>query len=159
HHPDPCPAPSLRTARRCRATGHFVASNGRPTPGLAAPSPQARPRLPTIKINQVRTNVAKHARASAAYVDIDVHDDALRLRGREAAAGGRDRRAGRGRIASVDRAGRLAGTLQTASPAAKGPPLLVPLPTAGAYPSPAPGSVLGRRIHHHLSTPPARACS
>src|SRR5262249_9178582 len=76
--------------------------------------------------------VAKHARASTAYVDVDVHDDALRLRVRDDGVGGADPARGSGLIGLDDRVEALGGTMQIDSPAGKGTALLVTLPIASA---------------------------
>ena len=83
-------------------------------------------------VAEALTNVAKHARASAAYVDIDVHDDALRLRVRDDGVGGADPARGSGLIGLDDRVEALGGTMQIDSPAGKGTSLLVTLPIASA---------------------------
>jgi signal transduction histidine kinase len=76
--------------------------------------------------------VAKHARASVAYVDVDMHDDALQLRVRDDGAGGADPARGSGLIGLNDRVEALGGTMQIDSPADRGTSLLVTLPIASA---------------------------
>jgi signal transduction histidine kinase len=83
-------------------------------------------------VAEALTNVAKHARASVAYVDVDMHDDALRLRVRDDGAGGADPARGSGLIGLNDRVEALGGTMQIDSPADRGTSLLVTLPIASA---------------------------
>ena len=80
--------------------------------------------------------MAKHARASVAYVDVDVRDDALHLRVRDDGAGGADPARGSGLIGIDDRVEALGGTMHIDSPAGKGTSLLVTLPIAGPAPEP-----------------------
>jgi signal transduction histidine kinase len=83
-------------------------------------------------VAEALTNVAKHARASAAYVNVDVHDDALWLRVRDDGVGGADPARGSGLIGLDDRVEALGGTMQLDSPAGKGTSLLVTLPIASS---------------------------
>jgi Signal transduction histidine kinase len=83
-------------------------------------------------VAEALTNVAKHARASAAYVDVDVHDDALWLRVRDDGVGGADPARGSGLIGLDDRVEALGGTMQLDSPAGQGTSLLVTLPMASS---------------------------
>jgi signal transduction histidine kinase len=83
-------------------------------------------------VAEALTNVAKHARASVAYVDVDMHDEALRLRVRDDGAGGADPARGSGLIGLNDRVEALGGTMQIDSPADRGTSLLVTLPIASA---------------------------
>jgi signal transduction histidine kinase len=83
-------------------------------------------------VAEALTNVAKHARASVAYVDVDMHDDALRLRVRDDGAGGADPARGSGLIGLNDRVEALGGTMRIDSPADRGTSLLVTLPIASA---------------------------
>jgi signal transduction histidine kinase len=82
-------------------------------------------------VAEALANVAKHARASVAYVDVDVRDDALHLRVRDDGAGGADPARGSGLIGIDDRVEALGGTMHIDSPAGKGTFLLVTLPIAG----------------------------
>jgi signal transduction histidine kinase len=81
-------------------------------------------------VAEALTNVAKHARASVAYVEVDVHDDALQLRVRDDGIGGADPARGSGLIGIDDRVEALGGTMHIDSPAGKGTTLLVTLPVA-----------------------------
>jgi signal transduction histidine kinase len=79
-------------------------------------------------VAEALTNVAKHARASVVYVDVDVHDGALRLRVRDDGCGGADPARGSGLIGIDDRVQALGGIMRIDSPAGKGTTLLVTLP-------------------------------
>jgi signal transduction histidine kinase len=83
-------------------------------------------------VAEALANVAKHARASVAYVDVDAHDDALRLRVRDDGVGGADPARGSGLIGLNDRVAALGGTMQLDSPVGKGTSLLVTLPISAA---------------------------
>jgi signal transduction histidine kinase len=82
-------------------------------------------------VAEALTNVAKHARASVVYVDVDVHDGALQLRIRDDGAGGADPLRGSGLIGIDDRIEALGGTMHIDSPASRGTTLFVTLPIAG----------------------------
>jgi signal transduction histidine kinase len=77
-------------------------------------------------------NVAKHARASVVYLDVDTNGDALHLQVRDDGVGGADPARGSGLIGINDRVAALGGTMQLDSPARKGTSLLVTLPIAAA---------------------------
>jgi signal transduction histidine kinase len=81
-------------------------------------------------VAEALANVAKHARASAAYVDVDVRDDALHLRVRDDGVGGADPARGSGLIGLNDRVAALGGTMQIDSPPGNGTSLAVTLPIA-----------------------------
>lgn len=83
-------------------------------------------------VAEALANVAKHARASAAYVEVDADDEVLHLRVRDDGAGGADPARGSGLIGLNDRVQALGGTMQLDSPAGKGTSLLVTLPAASA---------------------------
>jgi len=85
-------------------------------------------------VAEALANVAKHARASVACVDVDVDagDGALRLRVRDDGVGGANPMRGSGLIGLNDRVEALGGTMRIDSPAGKGTSLLVTLPIAGA---------------------------
>jgi signal transduction histidine kinase len=82
-------------------------------------------------VAEALANVAKHARASVAYVDVRALDDAVSLRVRDDGVGGADPSRGSGLIGHNDRAQALGGTMRVDSPAGKGTTLLVTLPIAG----------------------------
>jgi len=63
--------------------------------------------------------VAKHAQASVAYIDVDVHENALRLRVRDDGLGGADPARGSGLIGPDDRVEALGGTMHIDSPPAR----------------------------------------
>ena len=83
-------------------------------------------------VAEALANVAKHARASVAYVDADTGDGALHLRVRDDGVGGADPVRGSGLIGLNDRVEALGGTVRIDSPAGKGTSLLVTLPIVGA---------------------------
>jgi signal transduction histidine kinase len=66
-----------------------------------------------------------------AHIDVDVHDDALKLRVRDDGIGGANPSRGSGLIGIDDRIEALGGTMRIDSPAGKGTTLLVTLPVAG----------------------------
>jgi signal transduction histidine kinase len=81
-------------------------------------------------VAEALANVAKHARASVAYVDVDVRGDALHLRVRDDGVGGADPARGSGLIGLNDRVAALGGTMQVDSRAGQGTSLVVSLPIA-----------------------------
>jgi len=83
-------------------------------------------------VAEALANVAKHARASVAYVDAHTGDGALHLRVRDDGVGGADPVRGSGLIGLNDRVEALGGTMRIDSPAGKGTSLLVTLPMVGA---------------------------
>ena len=82
-------------------------------------------------VAEALTNVAKHARASVVFVEVDAHGDALHLRVRDDGIGGADPARGSGLIGIDDRVEALGGTMRIDSAAGQGTSLLVTLPTAG----------------------------
>jgi signal transduction histidine kinase len=81
-------------------------------------------------VAEALANVAKHAGASVAYVDVDVRDDVLHLRVRDDGVGGADPARGSGLIGLDDRVAALGGTMRVDSPPGKGTSLIVTLPIA-----------------------------
>src|SRR5215472_2732533 len=81
-------------------------------------------------VAEALANVAKHARASVAYVDVDVRGDALHMRVRDDGVGGADPAFGSGLIGLNDRVAALGGTMQVDSRAGQGTSLVVSLPIA-----------------------------
>ena len=81
-------------------------------------------------VAEALTNVAKHARASVVYLDLDSGGDALHLRVRDDGVGGADPAGGTGLIGMNDRVAALGGTMLVDSPAGKGTSLAVTLPIA-----------------------------
>jgi signal transduction histidine kinase len=81
-------------------------------------------------VAEALANVAKHARSSVAYVDVDVRGDALHLRVRDDGVGGADPARGSGLIGLNDRVAALGGTMQVDSRAGQGTSLVVSLPIA-----------------------------
>jgi signal transduction histidine kinase len=81
-------------------------------------------------VAEALTNVAKHARASVVYLDLDTLGHALHLEVRDDGVGGADPARGTGLIGMNDRVAALGGTMQVDSPAGKGTSLVVTLPIA-----------------------------
>jgi len=81
-------------------------------------------------VAEALANVAKHAGASVAYVDVDVRGDALHMRVRDDGVGGADPAFGSGLIGLNDRVAALGGTMQVDSRAGQGTSLVVSLPIA-----------------------------
>jgi signal transduction histidine kinase len=79
-------------------------------------------------VAEALANVAKHARASVACVDVDLRSDALYLRVHDDGVGGADPGRGSGLIGLNDRVAALGGTMQVDSPAGQGTSLTVTLP-------------------------------
>jgi signal transduction histidine kinase len=75
-------------------------------------------------------NVAKHARASSAAVEVARRDGRLLLRVRDDGVGGADPRRGSGLRGLVDRVQALGGTLSVESPAGRGTEVRAELPCA-----------------------------
>ncbi|HZE03074.1 MAG TPA: histidine kinase, partial [Pseudonocardiaceae bacterium] len=73
-------------------------------------------------------NIAKHAHASAAYLDVDADATTLRLRVHDNGVGGADPGRGSGLIGLTDRVEALGGTIEIESPPRKGTALHVTLP-------------------------------
>jgi signal transduction histidine kinase len=81
-------------------------------------------------VAEALANVAKHARASVACVDVDVRGDALHVRVRDDGVGGADPARGSGLIGLNDRVAALGGTMRVDSPPEQGTSLAVTLPIA-----------------------------
>jgi signal transduction histidine kinase len=79
-------------------------------------------------VAEALANIAKHARASAACLDVDADATTLRLRVRDDGVGGVDPGRGSGLIGLTDRVVALGGTIEIESPAGKGTSLHVTLP-------------------------------
>jgi signal transduction histidine kinase len=79
-------------------------------------------------VAEALANVAKHAQASVACVDIDLRGDALYLRVTDDGVGGADSGRGSGLFGLNDRAATLGGTMRVDSPAGHGTSLTVTLP-------------------------------
>ena len=73
-------------------------------------------------------NIAKHAHASAAYLDVDADATTLRLRVHDNGVGGADPGRGSGLIGLTDRVEALGGTIEIESPPGQGTALHVTLP-------------------------------
>jgi signal transduction histidine kinase len=79
-------------------------------------------------IAEALANIAKHAHASAAHLDVDADATTLRLWARDNGVGGADPRRGSGLIGLTDRVEALGGTIEIESPPGKGTTLHVTLP-------------------------------
>jgi signal transduction histidine kinase len=79
-------------------------------------------------VSEALTNTAKHAHASVVTVEVEAHDETLRLAIRDDGIGGADPRQGVGLVGLSDRIEALGGTLQVTSPAGDGTTLLIEIP-------------------------------
>ena len=79
-------------------------------------------------VSEALANVAKHARASAADVEIRIEDGALRVHVRDNGAGGADPARGSGLVGLRDRVEALGGRLVLTSPPGKGTSMVAELP-------------------------------
>jgi PAS domain S-box-containing protein len=83
-------------------------------------------------VAEALANVAKHARASAAFVDVAAEDGVLRLCVRDDGVGGADPSRGSGLVGLTDRVEALGGAIAVESAPGKGTSLHVTLPIARA---------------------------
>jgi signal transduction histidine kinase len=83
-------------------------------------------------VAEALANIAKHAHASAAYLDADADAMTLRLWVRDDGVGGADPGRGSGLIGLTDRVEALGGTIEIESPPGKGTTLHVMLPITAA---------------------------
>ncbi|MER6175710.1 DUF4118 domain-containing protein [Streptosporangium sp. NPDC001681] len=79
-------------------------------------------------VSEALTNVAKHAHASVAYVDLTVEEESVRISVRDDGGGGADPRRGSGLIGLRDRVEALGGTMDVMSPVGEGTSLLATIP-------------------------------
>lgn len=82
-------------------------------------------------VSEALTNAAKHARASVVHVELDTHDEMMRLAIRDDGIGGADASQGSGLVGLSDRLEALGGALQVTSPARNGTMLLIEIPIDG----------------------------
>jgi signal transduction histidine kinase len=82
-------------------------------------------------VSEALANAAKHAKASAAYIDLEAMDDILHLSVRDDGIGGADLERGSGLIGLTDRVEALGGTIAIASPIRQGTTMVVQLPLGG----------------------------
>jgi PAS domain S-box-containing protein len=82
-------------------------------------------------VAEALTNAVKHARASVVHVELDTHDEILRLAIHDDGIGGADSAQGSGLAGLSDRIEALGGTLKVASPADRGTTLLIEIPVEG----------------------------
>jgi len=79
-------------------------------------------------VSETLANTAKHAGASAVWIDARVTDDRLRLSVRDDGCGGAAPDRGSGLTGLADRVEALAGTISVTSPVGVGTTVLVDLP-------------------------------
>jgi signal transduction histidine kinase len=79
-------------------------------------------------VSEALANAAKHARASAVHVELDVPDGTLRLAIRDDGIGGADPAKGSGLTGLRDRIEAVGGALDVTSPAGGGTTLLIEIP-------------------------------
>ena len=79
-------------------------------------------------VSEALANAAKHARASAVYVELDAPDTVVRLAIRDDGIGGADPAKGSGLTGLRDRIETVGGTLEVTSPAGGGTTLLIEIP-------------------------------
>ena len=79
-------------------------------------------------VSEALANAAKHAHASAVYVELDADDATVRLVIRDDGGGGADPAQGSGLVGLRDRIEALGGTLEVTSPAGSGTRLLIEVP-------------------------------
>ncbi|MFF4778894.1 DUF4118 domain-containing protein [Microtetraspora fusca] len=79
-------------------------------------------------VSEALTNVAKHAQASMARVEVDADDARIRISVRDDGVGGADTRVGSGLIGLSDRVQALDGTLEIVSPSGQGTTLIATIP-------------------------------
>lgn len=83
-------------------------------------------------VSEALANAAKHAKASAAYIDLETRSDILHLSLRDDGIGGADLERGSGLIGLTDRLEALGGTIAIASPIGQGTTMVVQLPLGSA---------------------------
>jgi len=79
-------------------------------------------------VSEALTNVAKHAQASVAHVDVEAGDGYVRLSVRDDGVGGADFGRGSGLIGLKDRVEDLGGRIELSSPPGIGTSVLVTIP-------------------------------
>jgi signal transduction histidine kinase len=79
-------------------------------------------------VSEALANAAKHAKASAVYIDLETRGDILHLSVRDDGIGGADLERGSGLIGLTDRVEALGGTIAIASPIGQGTTMVVELP-------------------------------
>jgi signal transduction histidine kinase len=82
-------------------------------------------------VSEALTNVAKHADASVAHVELTVRDGAIRLSIRDDGAGGADTARGSGLLSIRDRVEAIGGRFEISSPADGGTALFAEIPITG----------------------------
>jgi signal transduction histidine kinase len=90
-------------------------------------------------VSEALANAAKHAHASAVYVELGTHDGIMQLAIRDDGIGGADPANGSGLVGLSDRIAALGGTLEVSSPAGSGTTLLIEIPVEDPSAPRAPG--------------------
>ena len=85
-------------------------------------------------VSEALANVAKHAHASVAHVDLEVRDETLHLSIRDDGVGGADPVQGSGILGLMDRVEALGGTIAVTSPPGEGTSIVLDLPIEFAPP-------------------------
>ncbi len=98
-------------------------------------------------VSECLANVAKHAQASAAQVDVRVEGGTLRVEVRDDGVGGVDLDGGSGLQGLRDRVGALSGSVAVNSPPGVGTNVLARIPLDGAVAEPAPAAPWAPRVH------------
>ena len=79
-------------------------------------------------VSEALANVAKHAHASVAHVDLEVRDETLHLSIRDDGVGGADPVQGSGILGLTDRVEALGGVIAVTSPSGEGTSIVLELP-------------------------------
>jgi signal transduction histidine kinase len=79
-------------------------------------------------VAEALANATKHARASVAQVDLEVHDGTLHVSIRDDGVGGADPSRGSGLVGLIDRVEALGGTIAVTSPPGQGTSMVLELP-------------------------------
>ncbi|MGH3844421.1 MAG: sensor histidine kinase [Pseudonocardiaceae bacterium] len=82
-------------------------------------------------VSEALTNAAKHAEASAVWVDVDIDGSAIRLSVRDDGVGGADPARGSGLLGLRDRVEAIGGRVTVTSPAGDGTMLFAHIPATG----------------------------
>jgi signal transduction histidine kinase len=120
--------PALRTlARRCAVPVELEV-------GTQARLPERVEVTAYYVVSEALTNVAKHADASVARVDVEAGGGVLRVCVHDDGVGGADATRGSGLVGLKDRVEAVGGTLRVESPPGQGTRLQVELPLDAGYP-------------------------
>jgi PAS domain S-box-containing protein len=91
-------------------------------------------------VSEALSNAAKHARASAVHVELNVENAVVEVSIRDNGIGGADPDRGSGLVGLRDRAEALGGTIETTSPPGQGTCILARIPFDSAAPTASPAS-------------------